>query len=116
MTPVDNYLKEVRPAQRKELERIRKIVKKLAPDAEETISYGIPTFKYMGTYLFYFAAFKNHMSVFPGGYILGEMKDKLSKYQLSKGTVQFSEDNPLPENLIKEMVEQRLKIINKRTK
>ena len=113
MTPIDKYLNDLKPSQKAELERIRKIVKDMVPEAEETISYGVPTLKYKGTYLFYFAAFKNHMSVFPGGEIVGDLKKKLSNYKLAKGTVQFTEDNPIPETIIKEMVSYRLRIINK---
>lgn len=113
MTPIDKYLQDVTPSQRKELERIRKIAKKIVPDAEETISYGVPTLKYKGTYLLYFAAFKNHMSVFPGGEIVGDLKEKLKGYKLAKGTVQFTEDNPLPERIIKEIVQYRLDIIDR---
>ena len=62
---VDEYLNRIEPSQRKQFERVRKIVKKLVPEAEEVISYGIPTWKYRGKYLIYFAAFKNHMSIYP---------------------------------------------------
>jgi uncharacterized protein YdhG (YjbR/CyaY superfamily) len=65
MSVIDNYLKEVQPSQRVELERIRRIVKGMVPDAEEVIGYGIPTLKYKGKNLIHFAAFKNHLSIFP---------------------------------------------------
>lgn len=106
MSEVDEYLKKVDPAQRKELERIRKIVKKIAPDAEEVISYRVPTFKYNKKPLLYYAAFKNHMSLFPGAPL--RLKDKLEGYKLRKGTIQFTVEKPLPESLIKEIVHSRL--------
>lgn len=110
MSVIDDYFdKHTTPTQRVELEKIRQTAKKLVPEAEETISYGIPTLKYKGTYLIYFAAFKNHMSVFPGAYMTEQLKKKLDGYKMHKGTVQFTEDNPLPESIIKEIVTDRLK-------
>ncbi|HSW37711.1 MAG TPA: DUF1801 domain-containing protein [Candidatus Saccharimonadales bacterium] len=111
MSVIDDYLKEVEPAQRAELERIRQIVRKLVPEAEEVISYGMPAFKYKNKYFIFFAAFKNHMSVFPGAPV--KLKDKLKGYKLRKGTIQFTLDNPLPEALIKELVQSRLDDISK---
>lgn len=114
MSDIDEYLKNVTPTQRAELERIRKIVKKLVPETEEVISYGIPTFKHKGTYLLYFGAFKNHMSIFPGSALTQAVKEKLDGYKIAKGTIQFTADNPLPESIIKEIVTNRLRSISKR--
>lgn len=111
---VDAYLQDVEPAKRAELERIRRLVKKLVPDAQEVISYGIPTFKYKGTHLIYYASFKQHMSVFPGAPV--EMKEKLGDYKLGKGTIQFSVEKPLPEAIITELVMRRLDDINLKKK
>lgn len=111
MSVIDEYLDKVSPAQRAELGRIRKLVKKLVPEAEEAISYGIPAFKLRGKYLIFFAAFKNHMSVFPGAPI--GLKDKLKGYKLRKGTIQFTVEKPLPESIIKEIVRSRLAEIPK---
>lgn len=113
MKTVDEYLENASPAQRAEFERIRKIVKKLVPKAEETISYGIPTFKYKGKYLLYFGAFRNHMSVFPGSELASSLKAKLEGYKISKGTVQYTEGNPVPEWAVKEIVTHRLAAISK---
>jgi uncharacterized protein YdhG (YjbR/CyaY superfamily) len=111
MQTVEEYLKHVTPTQRAEYERIRKIVKKQVPDADEVISYGIPTFKHNGKYVIYFAAFKDHMSIYPvfKG-LLEEMKDGLGDFKItketlkSKGTVQYTEDNLVPEVLVKELI------------
>lgn len=92
MTVVDEYLKSVTPGQKQALERVRGIVKQMVPDVEEAISYGMPTFKYKGKYVVYFAAFKKHMSLFPG-------------------TLKFTEDKPLPEDVIREVVKDRLRAI-----
>ena len=106
MSVIDDYLKSATPSQRVELERVREIVKRAVPEAEETVSYGIPTMTYRGKYLIYFAAYKHHMSIFGG---LGAVEDKLEGFTLShKGTLQFTEDKPVPESVIKEIVLTRL--------
>ncbi len=107
MKTIDEYLRHVEPLQNKELERVRKIIKEVAPDVEETISWGMPTFKYKGKNLIHFAAFKNHMSLFPGA-LRDEIKDKLEGYTLSKGTIQFTVEHPLQESIIKELVRSRV--------
>lgn len=112
MSAIDDYLKDVTPPQREALERVRKIATKLIPEVEEVISYGIPTLKYKGKYVIYFAAFKNHMSVFPGAALTSKYKEM--GYKTGKGTIQFTEDKPLPEAIIKELVKTRLEMINKR--
>ena len=71
MSVVDDYLKNLPEPQKAELERIRKIVKQTVPEAEEVISYGVPGFKYKGKYLITFAAFKDHLSLFPGSAPIG---------------------------------------------
>jgi uncharacterized protein YdhG (YjbR/CyaY superfamily) len=111
MTPIDAYLEKVDPDKRAVLEHIRKLVKTMVPEVEEVISYGIPTLKYKGTYLIYFAAFKNHMSVFPGAPL--RLKPQLEGYKLGKGTIQFTVDKPLPDSIIKELVNSRLDDITK---
>lgn len=113
MTVIDDRLKDATPAQRAELLRIRDLVKKLVPDAEEVLSYGMPTLKYKGRYLIYLNAFKNHMSIFPGSALTEELRAKLTGFKLSKGTIQFTEDNLVPDSIIEEIVNNRLKSINK---
>ncbi len=113
MSVIDDYLKNIEPRQKAELERIRSIVKKLVPDAEETFSYGMPTYKYKNRPLIYFAAFKNHMSIFPTAGPAEALKDKLAGYKLSKGTIQFTVEKPLPETIIKELITLRLNVIKK---
>jgi uncharacterized protein YdhG (YjbR/CyaY superfamily) len=104
MQTIDNYLKDVTPSQRQELERIRKIVKETVPEVEETISWEMPTFKYKHRNVIHFAAFKNHMSLFPGPDAVESVKEDLEKFTISKGTIQFTEDNPLPESVIKKIL------------
>ena len=108
MTVIDDYLKDVPSPQKGILERVRQVIKKTAPDAEEVITYGMPGFKYKKKYLIAFAPFKDHMSVFPGSAAVGELKKKLEPFFHSKGTIQFTLENPLPEELLVEMVKLRM--------
>lgn len=111
MSAVDEYLGKVPAPQRAELERVRNIVKKAVPEAEEVISYGIPGFKYQKKYLFGYAAFKDHMSIFPTATPVKGLEHMLSGFELSKGTVQFTVEHPVPEGIIKELVSVRVKAI-----
>ncbi len=107
-SPIDTYLQKVDQPQRQELERVRKLIVQTAPDAEECITYGMPGFKYMGKYLIAFAAFKDHMSIFPGTEVVEALTPKLGHHKLSRGTIQFTLDKPLSEAIIKEAVRIRL--------
>lgn len=114
MSVIDEYLKDhATETQKVELERIRKIVHDLVPDATEAISYAIPTFKYNGKNLIHFAAFTHHMSIFPTASPIAGLKDKLKPWATAKGTIQFTEDNILPKELIEELVEYRMQDIKK---
>jgi uncharacterized protein YdhG (YjbR/CyaY superfamily) len=111
MSAIDDYLQALDPQQKAELERIRKIAKTLVPDAEESISYDMPALKYKGKPLIYFAAFKNHMSIFPTPGPIETMSAELAAYKTSRGTLQFTVDNPIPEALLKELITARLQRI-----
>lgn len=114
MSAIDEYLSSLTPAQKIRFERIRAIVLEVAPEAEETFSYGMPTFKYNKRPLLYFGAFKNHMSIFPASSAaVKSMEDKLSQFHTSKGTLQFTEDKPIPDPVIKEIIRKRLAEISK---
>lgn len=104
---VEEYLSLVESAQARDaLERVRAIIRCEMPDAEETISYGIPTFKQNGMIASY-AAFANHCSFFPGA-IVEDFADELRAFTTSKGTIQFTPERPLPEDLIRRMVRANL--------
>lgn len=113
-TIIDDYLTKLDPADRAQLERIRKIVHDVAPEVEECLSYGMPGFKLKGKYLGGFNAFKAHLSFFPGARAVDVLKDKLDGFKLSTGTVQFTVDKPIPEELIREMVEIRMTAIDEK--
>lgn len=108
MNEVDTYLSNVEPKQKAELERIRRIVRQTVPDAIESIGYGMPAFKYKGQPLVYYAAFKDHMSLFPTSGPTEVLKAQLKDFKVSKGTIQFTLEKPLSEKLIKEILAARL--------
>jgi uncharacterized protein YdhG (YjbR/CyaY superfamily) len=86
------------------LEKIRQTIQKAAPEAVETISYGIPTFKLKGKDLVYFAAWKNHIGFYPMPSAANASKKELSEYKQGKGSIQFPLDKPIPYDLIKNIV------------
>jgi uncharacterized protein YdhG (YjbR/CyaY superfamily) len=90
------------------LQKIREAIKKSAPEAEEVISYGMPTFKQNGN-LVHFAAFKDHIGFFPTPSGVVAFKKELEPYSTSKGTIRFPMDKPIPFALIKKIVEFRVR-------
>jgi uncharacterized protein YdhG (YjbR/CyaY superfamily) len=83
------------------LRRVRAIVRRALPGAEEAISYGIPTYRLHGTYVLYFAAWKDHYSLYPvSDRIVADIGADLRPYRVRKGTVRFPLDEPVPEKLI----------------
>lgn len=104
VTSIDEYLDGVDPAFRAELERIRALVTRLVPSVEETISYRMPTLKYKDRALVYFTASKKHMSFYPSSWALDELRDRLSGYKTTEHAVQFTLENPLPDELIEDLV------------
>ena len=104
MSVIDDFLQNVPEPQKTELLRVRTIICDAAPDAEEVISYGMPAYKYNGKYLIGFSPFAHHMSLFPGAAPVAGLAEKLSGYTLSKGTIQFTLEHPLPKDLIREIV------------
>jgi uncharacterized protein YdhG (YjbR/CyaY superfamily) len=115
MNEVDKYLAGVEPTQKVELERIRSIVRICIPEAGEKISYGMPTMTYRGKNLLHFAAFKDHLSLFPTSGPTEELAAKLKPYKTSKGTIQFTLQNPLPEDLIREIITLRKNDIDRKS-
>jgi len=105
---VDEYLARVPEPARTTLKKVRAAIRSAVPrDATETISYGMPAFKYKGV-LVWFAAFSNHCSLFPGAGVIEEFKNELKGFSTSKGTIQFPVDKPLSAALIKRMVKARI--------
>lgn len=90
------------------LEQMRSTIKTAAPEAEESISYGMPAYKLFQKPLVYFAGYKNHIGFYatPTGH--SEFQEELSKYKQGKGSVQFPIDQPLPIALITRIVQFRV--------
>jgi len=110
---VNEYLASLPPSTRSGLQKLRKAVLAAAPKAEEGFSYGIPAVRIDGRPVVWFAAFKDHLSFFPGAAAVRLHASKLKKYKLSKGTIQFSPDDPLPARLVAALVKVRLAEIGK---
>jgi len=91
------------------LEKVRMTIKKAAPEAEETISYKMPTFKLKGDYLIYFAAYKKHIAMYPVPTGDAKFTEEVSAYRTGKGTLQFPLDKPIPFKLITRIVKLRAK-------
>ena len=90
------------------LQKLRRTISKSAPNAEETISYQIPTFKLNGN-LVHFAGYKNHIGFYPTSSGIEAFKKDLSIYEVSKGSVKFPINKPIPFDLVEKIVEYRVK-------
>ena len=113
---IDEYLARVPDESRAALEKLRATIKSIVPEALETISYEIPTFKLNGRMLVSFAAFSAHCSFFPGAGPIEHHKDDLKAFPTSKGTVRFTPDRPLSAVLVKKLVKTRIKLDQARKK
>jgi uncharacterized protein YdhG (YjbR/CyaY superfamily) len=112
MTPdprVDAYLAEQPLGHRQILQRLREQVRALAPDADETISYGMPTFKLNGKFLISYAGWKNHCSIYPWDDRVFERHAKLLEgYERTKGSLHFTPERPLPDAALDDLVRSRV--------
>ncbi len=115
MPTVESYFADLEPAQRDELESVRSFIRQIAPNAVEGISYGMPAFKQDGAYLIGYAAFKDHFRVFPGPEAIMSVSDELKDFNISKGTIQFTHEQPLPDDILKKLLEHRLQAIQNHT-
>ena len=106
---IDDYIKAASDRARPVLKKIRSIVRKAAPDATETISYRMPAFKLEGRILVYFAAFKNHIGLFPPVRGDARIEKALKPYAGEKGNLRFPFDEPMPYALIERIVKLRVK-------
>jgi uncharacterized protein YdhG (YjbR/CyaY superfamily) len=106
---IDEYLAGVSADQQIALEKLRKTIHAVEPKVEECISYGIPAFRLNGRSLVFFGAWANHCSFYPGSSAtLRKFQSDLKGFQISKGTIRFSPDNPLPLALVKKLVNARI--------
>jgi uncharacterized protein YdhG (YjbR/CyaY superfamily) len=105
---IDEYIKTFPPDVQSILEKIRQTIREAAPEAKEVISYQMPAFK-LNSILAYFAAHKSHIGFYPTASGIAAFREELSAYQWSKGAVQFPLEKPIPLDLIKRLVEFRVK-------
>ena len=104
---IDEYIAGFPQDVQKRLKKIRGTIRETVPEAEETINYGIPTFKLKGN-LVHFAGYKNHVGFYPASSGITQFKDDLSSYPTAKGSVQFPHDRPIPYALITQIVRFRV--------
>lgn len=116
MNEIEKYILQYPEDIQDKLRKIRKLIKKNAPESEELMAYGMPGYKENKKPLVYFAAFKNHIGFYatPSGH--AEFNDELSKYKQGKGSVQFPLDQPIPYELIERIVRFRVKENNNKTR
>jgi uncharacterized protein YdhG (YjbR/CyaY superfamily) len=108
-TSVDDYLAGLPESPRAALEKLREQIKAAAPEATETISYEMPTFKLDGRFLVSYAAFKNHCSLFPSSEkVIEACGEELTPHLSGKGTIRFTTDKPLPSALVRKIMKARI--------
>ncbi|WP_454758396.1 iron chaperone [Caulobacter segnis] len=103
---IDDYLAKLPPGQRAALETLRGQIRELAPEAEEAISYGLPTFKLKGN-LVHFGAAAKHCAFYPGA-VISQFAERLKGFETAKGTIRFQPESPLPPDLIADIVQHRI--------
>jgi uncharacterized protein YdhG (YjbR/CyaY superfamily) len=108
-TTIDEYLAGVSKDQRAALEKLRKTVRAVAPEAEECISYRLAAFRLHGKPLVAFGATASHCAFYPmSGSTIAAHRDELEGYETSKGTIRFQASRPLPASLVKKLVKARI--------
>ena len=106
---VDEYLRAVDEPKRTALRTLRATILEIVPDAEQGISYDVPAFRVDGKVVAGFAAFKNHVSYLPfSGSVLSMLGDELDGYEMTKSSLHFAVDEPLPKALVEKLISLRL--------
>jgi uncharacterized protein YdhG (YjbR/CyaY superfamily) len=112
---IDDYLAKLDELKRSTLAELRRTILGIIPNAQQCISYGMPTFKLNGKAVAGFAAFKNHLSYFPhSGSVLEELHQDVAPYSTSEGALRFPIDMPLPSELVEKMIAVRRSQIESR--
>ncbi len=115
MSPVDSYISTLTPPQQAELNRIRGILHHVIPTTEDGVSYGMPVIKYKGWQVISIMVRKNFISLYPySGTVFNKLKDKVAGFETTPGSIHFTLDNPLPESLLKEIIQLRVEEIEER--
>jgi uncharacterized protein YdhG (YjbR/CyaY superfamily) len=104
--PIDEYIADFEGEAKKKLIEIRELIRSLVPEAKEKISYGMPTFQLRGN-LVHFAGYAHHIGFYPAPSGIENFESRIAKYKHAKGSVQFPLDEPLPVDLIRDIVEYR---------
>jgi len=106
---VDDYLRALEEPKRRTLQTLRQTILEIVPQAEQVISYNLPAFRVHGKTVAGFAAFKNHLSYLPfSGSVLPKLADQLAGYAMTKSSLHFPVDAPLPKALVGELIATRL--------
>jgi uncharacterized protein YdhG (YjbR/CyaY superfamily) len=106
---IDAYLADVEEPKRSTLEALRRSILAVVPDAEQCISYGMPAFRVDGSVVAGFAAFRHHLAYLPhSGTVLADLGDDLASYVKTPGSLHFAVDEPLPDDLVRRLVEAKL--------
>lgn len=106
-TTIDEYIRGFPANVQAKLSQLRSTIRQSAPDAVEKMAYGVPTF-YLDGNLVHFAAFQRHIGFYPSPSGIARFQKQLKKYKSAKGSVQFPLDEPLPFELVAEIVEFRV--------
>jgi uncharacterized protein YdhG (YjbR/CyaY superfamily) len=107
---IDDYLAKIEEPKRSTLERLRRTILGIVPEAQECISYQVPAFRVGGKVIAGFAAFKNHLSYLPfSGSVLNQLSEDLEGYDKTLSALHFPVDRPLPEALVKKLINVRLR-------
>jgi uncharacterized protein YdhG (YjbR/CyaY superfamily) len=108
MSDMDDYLDGLAPDQKAALARVRAIVAEVVPDAEEGKSYGMPAFIFAGRPLLGFRAAQKHLSLFPfSPAAIEAVSDRLAGFDLAKGTIRFTPDQPVPRTVLADLIRVR---------
>jgi uncharacterized protein YdhG (YjbR/CyaY superfamily) len=108
-TAIDAFLESIPNAPRAALEHLRQTIRQAAPDVSESISYGVPAFKYRGRPLVSFGLAKNHCAFYvQSPAVMDAHAAELAGYDTAKGTIRFAPDKPLPDALVRKLVKARM--------
>ena len=114
---VDEYLRGIEEPKRSTLQTLRRTILEIIPDAEQVISYRVPAFRVRGKTVAGFAAFQNHLSYLPfSGSVLSQLADELEGYTMTKSSLHFPVDRPLPKALVKKLIALRLAEVDRRSR
>ncbi len=114
---IDAYLADLEPGQRAALEHLRAIVMRAAPGSEAMISYAMPAVRFNGRPLVAYAAARQHLSLYPmSGELVERHASELTGFSTAKGTIRFTADRPLPDELVETIVRERIAQIEAKTR